>query len=325
MKKWIGVILVVLGAGGAYIYHKEHSRLLPNHIVQSNGRLELQRLDIASLYAGRVKAIRVDEGSRVQEGDVLAELSSDTNSSQLMAAQASEQQAKEMVQRAQAAAKQAREAVTRAEAQITAQRQQQKVAQMEWDNAKHLQQDALVSAAEEQRRRAARDGAMAAVKAAEAARAEALAAVKQMEAQVAEAQAGVMRAKAQTQAAQSIESDMTIRSPKAGRVEYKLAEVGNVVAAGSKVVSLLDPTDVSMNIFLPNGQMSGLKVGDEARIVLDGVSAVFPAQISFIATEAQFTPKAVETENERAKLMFKVKLKIPEKTAKQYDRCQNCV
>ena len=319
MKKWLGLVLVLLGAGGAYVYQKEHSRTLPEHIVQSNGRLELQRLDVASLYAGRVKAVLVDEGSEVQEGDVLAELSSDTSSSQLMAAQASEQQAKEVVQRAQAAAKQAREAVARAEAQIAAQRQQQKVAQMEWDNAKRLQQDALVSAAEEQRRRAARDGAVAAVKAAEAARAEALAAVGQAEAQIAEAQAGVARAKAQTQAAQSTESDMTICSPKAGRVEYKIAEVGNVVAAGSKVVSLLDPTDVSMNIFLPNGQMSGLKVGDEARIVLDGVAAVFPAKISFIATEAQFTPKAVETESERAKLMFKVKLKVPAQTAQQYN------
>ena len=135
MKKWLGLVLVLLGAGGAYVYQKEHSRTLPEHIVQSNGRLELQRLDVASLYAGRVKAVLVDEGSEVQEGDVLAELSSDTSSSQLMAAQASEQQAKEVVQRAQAAAKQAREAVARAEAQIAAQQQQQKVAQMEWDNA----------------------------------------------------------------------------------------------------------------------------------------------------------------------------------------------
>ena len=60
------------------------------------------------------------------------------------------------------------------------------------------------------------------------------------------------------------------------------------------------------------------KVGDEARIKLDGLDAVFPAKISFIATEAQFTPKNVETANERAKLMFKVKLRIPKETALQY-------
>ena len=73
-----------------------------------------------------------------------------------------------------------------------------------------------------------------------------------------------------------------------------------------------------MNIFLPNGQMSRLKVDGEARIVLDGIDAVFPAQISFIATDAQFTPKAVETKNERAKLMFKIRLKVPVETALKY-------
>ena len=79
--------------------------------------------------------------------------------------------------------------------------------------------------------------------------------------------------------AASANNDITIRSPKAGRVEYKIAEVGSVIASGSKVVSLLDPSDVSMNIFLPNREMSRLKVGDEARIVLDGIDAVFPARL----------------------------------------------
>ena len=113
---------------------------------------------------------------------------------------------------------------------------------------------------------------------------------------------------------------MNIRAPISGRVEYKIAEVGNVVASGSKVVSLLDPNDVSMNIFLPTGSISRLKVNDDARIRLDGIDAVFPAKIQFIATDAQFTPKAVETIDERAKLMFKVKLRIPRETAEKYNR-----
>ena len=113
---------------------------------------------------------------------------------------------------------------------------------------------------------------------------------------------------------------MNIRAPIAGRVEYTIAEAGNVVAAGSKVVSLLDPADVSMNIFLPTDSISRLKVNDEARIRLDGIDAVFPAKIKFIATDAQFTPKSVETVDERAKLMFKVKLQVPRETAVKYNR-----
>ncbi|OSI10628.1 HlyD family secretion protein [Neisseria zoodegmatis] len=291
MKKIIvALIAAAVVAGGVYVSCKNGSDGLPQGFAQSNGRLELNRFDIASLYPGRVQAVLVDEGSEVKEGDVLAELSSVTSSSQLEAAKAQKQRAQE--------------AVARADAEIRAYEQQQKVAQMELGNAQSLKRDELVSSAEVSKRLAARDGAAASVKAARAARAEAVAAVAAAQAQI-------------NQAA-SANDDMTIRSPKAGRVEYKIAETGSVIAAGSKVVSLLDPADVSMNIFLPNAEAGRLKVGGEARIVLDNVEAVFPAKISFIATEAQFTPKSVETQNEREKLVFRVKLKIPADTALKY-------
>ena len=305
MKKWIiPVVIVAAGAAGFAVYQKQHADRQPENIIASNGRLELERIDVATLYAGRVKSMNVDEGSEVKAGDVLAELSSDTTSGRVEEAQAGELAAKEMVQRAQAGVKQ--------------QLQQQKLAQMELDNAGKMQSEDLVSPAETQRRRSQRDGAAAAVKAAQAAKAEALAAVRQAQAQVAEAQAGVASRQAQLKLAQSANSDMQITSPKDGVVEYKIAQAGNVVGAGGKVVSLLDFSDASMAIFLPTAQVGSLKVGDEARIKLDGLDAVFPAKISFIATEAQFTPKNVETANERAKLMFKVKLRIPKETALQY-------
>ena len=320
MKKLLlpAAVIAALAAGAATYFRHQNGNTLPDNIAVSNGRLELERYDVASLYAGRVQNVLVDEGSEVKAGDVLAELSSDTTSGRVEEAQAGELAAKEMVQRAQAGVKQAQEAVARADAQIAAQLQQQKLAQMELDNAGKMQSEDLVSPAETQRRRSQRDGAAAAVKAAQAAKAEALAAVRQAQAQVAEAQAGVAARQAQLKLAQSANSDMQITSPKDGVVEYKIAQAGNVVGAGGKVVSLLDFSDASMAIFLPTAQVGSLKVGDEARIKLDGLDAVFPAKISFIATEAQFTPKNVETANERAKLMFKVKLQIPKETALQY-------
>lgn len=291
MKKTFPLfILLIVAAVGSYLYMQQDSNTLPEGFAQSNGRLELNRFDIASLYPGRVQAVLVEEGSDVEEGDILAELSSTTSSSQLAAANAQKQRANE--------------AVARADAEIKAYQQQQKVAQMELDNAQMLKRDNLISTAEVNKRLAARNGATASVRAAQAARAEAVAAVA--------------AAQAQIDQASSANDDMTIRTPKAGRVEYKIAETGSVIAAGSKVVSLLDPADVYMNIFLPNTQISRLKVGDDARIILDGLSAVFPAKISFIATDAQFTPKSVETQNEREKLIFKVKLKIPPEAALQY-------
>lgn len=321
MKKIITVAVVAaVAAGGFYYWQQQQSGKLPSNIAQSNGRLELNRIDVASLYGGRVEKMNVAEGDDVKAGDVLAELSSDTSSGRLAEAQAAARRQQEAVTRAQAAKVQTQQSVARAQANVDAARQQQRVAKLEWDNARKLLADQLVSPSEAARRQADYERATAGVKAAEAARDEAQAVVAQTGAQIAEARAGVAQAEAQVKSAASANDDMTIRAPVDGRVEYRIAEVGNVVGAGNKIVSLLDPTDVSMNIFLPTGSMSRLKVGDEARIRLDGIDAVFPANITFIATEAQFTPKSVETESERAKLMFKVKLKVPSETALNYNR-----
>ena len=94
-------------------------------------------------------------------------------------------------------------------------------------------------------------------------------------------------------------------------MQYQLARAGEVVAAGAPIVTILDLTDVYMTIFLPAADAGKLSVGDEARIVLDPVpDYVVPAKVSFVAADAQFTPKTVETKDERAKLMFRIKLKI---------------
>lgn len=287
-KKWLLVLLAVVALAAVAVWvNMARDKGLPQGFAGANGRLELQRLDVATLYPGRVEAVQVDEGDEVSEGMVLAELSSAQSTSQLAAAKAAKQRALQ--------------AQTRAQAQIEAHQQERKVAQMELDNTRELKQEALVSAAELTRRQAARDGAAAAVTAAAAAKAEAAAAVAQ--------------AQAQMDAAAAANDDMLIRAPQAGRVAYRLVEPGNVLAAGSKVVSLHNPAHVSMTLFLPTDSIGRIRLGDEARIVLDGIDAVWPAKVQSIADEAQFTPKYVETANEREKLMYRVALRIPDEVA----------
>lgn len=319
-KVLLAVLLAAAASGGWWLYQQQESTALPDFVFHSNGRLELNRLDVASLYPGRVERVLVAEGDAVKANEVLVELSSAQSSGQLAAAQAATLRAAELVQRARAGVTQAQQAVARADAEIAAYRQQQKVAKLELDNAKQMRREDLVSASELAKRQADFERATASVKAAQAARAEAQAAVAQGQAAVAEAEAGVKQATAQADTAASADADMAIRSPLTARVEYRLVEPGTVIGAGSRVISLLDPADVSMNVFLPNATVGGLRVGDEARLVLDGIDAVFPAQVSFIASEAQFTPKAVETADEREKLVFRVKLKVPAEVAQRYDR-----
>jgi len=292
LKKVLVIVAVAVLIGVAVWMNYKSKNQLPEGFATSNGRLELQRLDVATLYAGRVQQLLVNEGDSVKENAVLAELSSEQSNSQVMAAEAGKDRAKETV--------------VRAAAEVSARQQQQQVAKLDLENTRQLYQQALVSKTELDRRQAAYDAEVAAVHAAQAAQAEATAAVGQAQAQI--------------HSADSTHQDMLIRAPKAGRVEYRIAEVGNVLAAGSKVVTLLDPSDVTMTVFLPTNTVGKLKVGDDARIVLDGLNAVFPAKIKFIADQAQFTPKYVETADEREKLMYKVKLAIPSEIALRYNQ-----
>ena len=109
-------------------------------------------------------------------------------------------------------------------------------------------------------------------------------------------------------------------APTFGRIQYKLAQPGEVLPAGGRVLTLLDLSDVYMTIFVPASVAGPLALGDDARVTLDpDPGYVFPAKVTFVATEAQFTPKTVETAEEREKLMFRVKLSAPPELRKRYE------
>ena len=100
-------------------------------------------------------------------------------------------------------------------------------------------------------------------------------------------------------------------SPRDGRIEYRVANVGEVLAAGGKVFTILDTAYVYMDIYLPTRSAGRIKLGSDARIVLDSYpTRAFPAKVVFVAAQAQFTPKTVETKDERDLLMFRVRVRI---------------
>jgi HlyD family secretion protein len=277
---------------GAYAYwqHAQSSRA-HDGLASANGRIEVTRVDIASKLAGRVAEITVSEGDSVQRGALIARLDTAELRAQLAGAKAA-------VQRAIASA-------GRAEADIAIREAEHNLAEVEMQRAVDLEQRAAGTRAELERRRAQHVVTAANIQGARAALAEAKAAENAAEAQVAQIKAML--------------EDSDLRTPVSGRVEYKLVQQGEVVAAGGRLVTILDLTDVFMTIFLPTGEAGRVALGSDARIVLDAVpDAVFPANVSFVAAEAQFTPKTVETINEREKLMYRVKLAIDPKLLETY-------
>ena len=95
------------------------------------------------------------------------------------------------------------------------------------------------------------------------------------------------------------------------RIQYRIANIGEVLPAGGKVFTMLDISYVYMDIYLPALEAGKIKVGTDARIVLDAYpNSPIPAKVSFLASQAQFTPKTVETQSERDKLMFRIRVRI---------------
>src|SRR5262249_48766907 len=152
---------------------------------------------------------------------------------------------------------------------------------------------------------AALSKANADVAAAEAAIATAESLVVRSEASVKSARATIAKIRADI-------SDSTLKAPRSGRVQYRIAQPGEVLPSGGKVMNMIDPNDVYMTFFLPTNWSGRVKVGADVRIVLDSSPQfVIPAKATFVADVAQFTPKTVETAEERQKLTFRIKAHIP--------------
>jgi HlyD family secretion protein len=116
-------------------------------------------------------------------------------------------------------------------------------------------------------------------------------------------------------------ADSALKAPREGRIQYRVAQPGEVVAGGGKVLNLVDLSDVYMTFFLPETATGRVGIGSEIRIVLDAAPRwVVPARASFVADVAQFTPKTVETASERQKLMFRVKARIAPELLRRHIR-----
>ena len=283
----------------------------PAGLVSGNGRIEATEIYIATKLPGRLDAVLVAEGDFVKPDQPLARM-------QVQSLQA---------QRDEAAARrqQALDAVTGAEAQVALRESDHQATE-----ALLAQRDNELDAAQRRLARSetlAREGASsgqeldddrARVRSAQAAQAATRAQVRAAQAAIAAARTQVTGARAAVAAADAtlarIEVDLRdseLRAPRAGRVQYLVAQPGEVLGGGGKVLNLVDLGDVSMSFFLPETVAGRVALGSEVRIVLDAAPQyVIPAKVSFVASVAQFTPKSVETASERQKLMFRVKAQI---------------
>ena len=280
--------IIALGAGIGTYWWTHRQPPLPPGIAFGNGRLAADPIDIATKFAGRISVLRVDEGDMVTAGQVLAVM--DTRDLEAS------------LKKSEAQVEQAQKAVSEANANVDQTHSQVVFADQEMERARVLVERDITTRETFDQRRQQLDGAKAAELAAKA--------------RVTEAEHALEAAKHDVELYKVNIADNTLVAPRDGRIEYRIANVGEVLPAGGRVFTMLDIAYVYMDVYLPTLDVDRVKIGNDARILLDAFpDRPIPAKVSFIASQAQFTPKMVETQTERERLMFRIRVRIdPERS-----------
>lgn len=288
-------------------------------LVSGNGRIEAVEIDVATKVAGRLKDILVREGDFVTAGQVVALMDTQALDAQRQQAEAQLRQAEDTVLtvRSQLAQRESEKAAAKA---LVVQRQAEVDADRKREaRIKELATTGVASQQAADDARAAVESAAAALSAARAQVAASEAAVTTTHSQINSAQSAVESARAAVARIQVEIDDCTLKAPRDGRVQFLVAHPGEVLGAGGRVLNMVDLSDVYMTFFLPTDVVGRVAIGTEVHIVLDAAPQyVIPAKVSFVADVAQFTPKSVETANEREKLMFRVRAQLPVDLLKKY-------
>ena len=290
------LILIIAGVavlgGGAVAWFVFHKPGLPAGFAGANGRLEAKQVDIATKYQGRIKDVLADEGDTVDAGQVVAKMDTEPLEAQLRSDEAK--------------IKEAQDNRRTALAEVAAKQAEFNYSGKQYKRSKELvvrgavsEQEADVDQAHMEVTRAALLGAQA---------------------QAVRTQSAIDAATADAERVKAEIEDSVLKAPIRGRVQNRLAEPGEVLPAGGKVLALVDLSDVYMYLFLPEAVAGKVALGSEARIILDAAPD-YPirAAVSFVSPQAQFTPKTVETAEERHNLTFRVKLQLDKNKLRQYE------
>ena len=292
-KKLIIVIAALLAAGGGIAAWLILSKpALPPGFAGSNGRLEAKQVDIATKYPGRIKDVMADEGDTVEAGQIVATMDTEPLEAQL--------------RQAEAQIREAQDNRNTALAEVTVKKAEFAYSDKQYNRSKQLVRRGAVSEQE-------RDVDLSQMQANRAA-------LLGAQAQATRAQSAIDAATAESERLKAEIEDSVLRAPIRGRVQTRLAEPGEVLPAGGKVLSMIDLSDVYMYLFLPEEVAGKVALGSEARIVLDAAPEhPIMAQVSFVSPNAQFTPKSVETAEERHNLTFRVKLQLNRSRLRQFE------
>ena len=332
-------VLIVAGSLSWFIWDQIRQKI-PEGLIVASGRIEGREVTIAPKIQGRVKSPLVDESDTVKRGQLLAEIVSDQLEARYLNARESVSLSKAQVEQATvdlgftikdaaAAINAAEAAVQAARAQLEKTRAVLEKTRRDFERYSSLFQEQLVSASDFDRARMNHETSLADVNAAEKElkRAEAnleaaraakdIVNIKRMQLQGAEA--NYRAAVARMQEVYADLQETKIYAPADGTILSRPVEVGEIVNPGTPLYVMVDMDKLYLKVYIPEPDIGKIRLGNEIRIFVDAFpDKAFEGNITKIYEQAEFTPKAVETREERVKLVFgvEVSVKNPERLLK---------
>jgi len=310
------------------------SRALPEGLIQANGRIEGDHVTIASKFAGRVQELLAREGDTVRAGQVLVRLDDVQNRTRVEQARRGFEALESQVQAAHTslavlnlevplAIEAADAGILSARAAVDKARAVENEARRDVERMRPLISEQAVSRQQLDQAEARWSVAQSEIAVARSKLTQAVKELAQVELgwkrirtkenEVAALERQRDQAEAAVAEAQSILDDLTIVAPSDGTITTRLVDVGEVVAAGAPLLELVDLQRLYLKVYVPGVQIGKVRLGLPARLYVDAFpDRPFDATVRYIASKAEFTPKEVQTPDERVKLIYAVKLYLAE-------------
>jgi len=276
--------------------------------ILASGTIEAREVNVASRVSGQILALKADEGSRVKKGDVLALIEHDTADIQLRQAEAGAALAGAQLDLVRKGArgediKQGEEALKQVDANL-------KVA---GDDAKRMRELAAKGSVTLKQKDDA-EARLIVAQAQQAQAREALRKLRQMSRpeEIRAAEARLAQAQASVDLLRKTISDCTITSPVNGVVTRRPVEAGELISPGATVLTVSELDNVHIMIYVTEKELGRVGLGREAEVTIDSAPGrMFKGRVTYISPEAEFTPKNVQTREDRVKLVFGVKVEVP--------------
>ena len=275
--------------------------------IAASGTIEATEVEIASKLTGRIEQITVDEGDRVQKDQLLAVIERRELEAQVREAEAQRAAARSNLQNLEAGSRE--QEIKKAEAALEEAQANVEKSRTDWERLDRLHKDKVASDQEWERARTSYD----------------VAAAKQREAKehldlqkagtrrpVIDAARGELdRTQAALELAQAQLDQTRLSAPRAATVLLKNREVGEIATVGSPVVTLGDLDHLWVTIYIKETDLGRVKLGQNARVSVDSFPGKFySGKVTYISDKAEFTPKTIQTKEERVKLVFEVKVAV---------------